>query len=120
LSSDGYFLMEFANYGHFRNRLKHTLKGKKLPTMPVDIRSDATKAKDDTPFVNHNPRTIVKQLAAAGMEVERILSVSNLRSPGLKKIMPKNLMLAFESIMQKPLAKAYFGPSVFFLIKKIK
>jgi ubiquinone/menaquinone biosynthesis C-methylase UbiE len=120
LSSDGYFLMEFANYGHARNRVKHALKGKKLPAEPVDIRSDAHKAKDPTPFVNHNPKTVMKQLEKAGLHVERILSVSNLRSPGLKKIMPKSVMLAFEGIMQAPLAKTYFGPSVFFLIKKSK
>ena len=120
LADDGYFLMEFANYGHARNRLKHLLKGKKMPLQPVDIRSDAHKAKDPTPFVNHNPKTVITQLKEAGLEVERTLSVSNLRSPGLKKVMPKKAMLALESIMQKPFAKTYFGPSVFFLIKKAK
>lgn len=100
--------------------MKHFLKGKKMPLEPVDIRSAAHKAKDPTPFVNHNPHTVMKQLEAAGMKVERILSVSNLRSPGLKKIMPRSVMLAFEGIMQTPLAKSFFGPSVFFLIKKAK
>ncbi len=120
LSKDGYFLMEFANYGHARNRVKHVVKGKKMPVEPVDIRSDAHKAKDPTPFVNHNPHTVMKQLEDAGMKVERILSVSNLRSPGLKKIMPKSVMLAFEGIMQPTLSKTFFGPSVFFLVKKVK
>ncbi len=120
LADDGYFLMEFANYSHFRNRVKHGLKGKKLPTQPVDIRSEEQKVRDDTPFVNHNPKTVIKQLAQAGMEVEKVLSVSNLRSQGLKKVLPKSVMLSLESIMQKPLANSYFGPSVFFLIKKTK
>lgn len=118
LAKDGYFLMEFANYGHARNRIKHALKGKKLPTEPVDIRSQEWKDRDDTPFVNHNPKTVISQLDQAGLKVERILSVSNLRSPALKKVMPKRVMLAFEGIMQKPLAKSFFGPSVFFLIRK--
>jgi ubiquinone/menaquinone biosynthesis C-methylase UbiE len=120
LSPDGYFLMEFANYAHFRNRLKHAVRGKKLPAEPVDIRSEAWKARDDTPFVNHNPKTVIGQLEQAGLEVERVLSVSNLRSPSLKKIMPKRAMLAVESLMQKPLARTYFGPSVFFLVRKAK
>lgn len=120
LASDGYFVMEFANYSHARNRVKHALKGKPLPTEPVDIRSEAQKARDDTPFVNHNPKTVIKQLAEAGLEVEKVLSVSNLRSPGLKKVVPKSVMLSLESIMQKPLAKTYFGPSTFFLIRKAK
>lgn len=118
LADDGYFLMEFANYSHFRNRVKHAIKGKKLPAEPVDIRSEELKKRDDTPFVNHNPNTVIEQLAQAGLEVEKVLSVSNLRSPGLKKIVPKAVMLTVENAMQKPLAKAYFGPSVFFLIRK--
>jgi ubiquinone/menaquinone biosynthesis C-methylase UbiE len=83
LAPDGYFLMEFANYSHARNRLKHLAKLQKLPAEPVDIRSEAWKARDETPFVNHNPETVRRQLKDAGLEVERILSVSNLRSPAL-------------------------------------
>jgi ubiquinone/menaquinone biosynthesis C-methylase UbiE len=120
LAPDGYFMMEFANYAHARNRLKHLVKGEKLPKEPVDIRSEAWKARDETPFVNHNPETVRRQLKDAGLEVERVLSVSNLRSPGLKKFVPKNVMLAVESALQPTLAHTYFGPSVFFLIRKAK
>lgn len=120
LTPDGYFLMEFANYGHARNRLKHILRGKSLPKEPVDIRSKENQNDNEPPFVNHNPRTVIKQLAHAGLKVEKVLSVSNLRSPGLKKIMPKGLMLTLENLMQSSLAKSYFGPSIFFLIRKAK
>ncbi len=118
LSDDGYAIIEVANYSHARNRLKHFIKGKKLPTEPVDIRSAAHKTEDEIPFVNHNPETVIKQLGQAGLKVERILSVSNLRSPALKKIMPRRVMLAIEGILQPTLANSYFGPSVFFLVKK--
>lgn len=120
LSDDGYLILEVANYAHGRNRLKHVLKGKKLPTEPVDIRSETNKSKDEIPFVNHNPNTVIKQLAHAGLKVEKILSVSNLRSPGLKKVVPRSVMLSVEKVLQKPLAPSFFGPSVFFLIKKAK
>lgn len=118
LSKDGYAVIEAANYMHARNRIKHLLKGKKLPEQPVDIRSANNKREGEIPFVNHNPHTLRKQLAHAGLKVERILSVSNLRSPGLKKIMPKRVMLAIEGILQPTLASSYFGPSVFFLVRK--
>ena len=118
LSDDGVFILEVANYAHFRNRLKHLLKGKRLPTEPVDIRSSINKKKDDIAFVNHNPKTVIKQLAHAGFKVKRTLSVSNLRSPLLKKLVPRAGMLAVEGLLQKPLAKTYFGPSTFFLIQK--
>jgi ubiquinone/menaquinone biosynthesis C-methylase UbiE len=120
LSDDGYAIVEVANYAHGRNRLKYAMKGKKLPVEPVDIRSKEHKSKEEIAFVNHNPHTVIKQLAHAGLKVDRILSVSNLRSPGLKKIMPKSMMLAIEGILQPTLANSFFGPSVFFLIRKAK
>lgn len=120
LSDDGYLILEVANYAHGRNRLKHAVKRKKLPTHPVDIRSEANKKESEIPFVNHNPNTVIKQLAHAGLKVEKTLSVSNLRSPSLKKVMPRGLMVSIEKALQPTLANTYFGPSVFFLIRKAK
>lgn len=120
LSDEGYAIIEVANYAHGRNRLKHALKGKKLPVGPVDIRSKENQREGEIPFVNHNPHTVIGQLAHAGLKVDRILSVSNLRSPGLKKIMPKKAMLAIEGILQPTLANSFFGPSVFFMVRKAK
>lgn len=118
LSKEGYAIIEVANYMHGRNRLKYLLKGKKMPTEPVDIRSAANRRDDEIAFVNHNPHTVIKQMAHAGLKVDRILSVSNLRSPGLKKVVPKGVMLTAEKILQPTLANTFFGPSVFFLVKK--
>lgn len=120
LKEDGILILEMANYAHGRNRLKHTLKLKKLPVDPVDIRSAGNKRDDEVAFVNHNPKTVVKQLAHAGLKVDKVLSVSNLRSPTLKKYIPQSIMLSLETFLQSALAKTYFGPSVFFLVKKAK
>jgi ubiquinone/menaquinone biosynthesis C-methylase UbiE len=120
LDDDGYLILEVANYTHGRNRIKHVLKGKKLPTEPVDIRSEHNKKDGEIAFVNHNPKTVIKQLAHAGLKVEKVLSVSNLRSPGLKKVVPKAIMLKAEWFLQSAFSKMYFGPSVFFLVKKAK
>lgn len=120
LRKNGKLILEVANYAHGRNRVMHLLRGKKLPLKPVDIRSEKMRGEDVIAFVNHNPSTVVKQLAHAGFKVEKVLSVSNLRNQNIKKILPKNLMLQLEKIMQPTLAKTYFGPSVFFLVKKAK
>lgn len=120
LSDDGIAIIELANYAHIRNRIKYFLKGKKLPVKPVDIRSAAHKNKDEIPFVNHNPRTVISQFAHAGLVVETTLSVSNLRSTTLKKVLPRSLMVGTERLLQKPLAASYFGPSIFFLVRKAK
>ncbi len=118
LADDGILILEIANNTHFLNRVRYALKGKKLPKEPVDIRSEENRKDSEIAFVNHNPRTVIKQLAHAGLKVEDILSVSNLRSPGLKKVIPKTTMLSLEKAMQRPLAKSFFGPSTFLLVKK--
>lgn len=120
MTDDAYFILEIANYTHAINRVRHFLKGQKLPTEPVDIRSKKNRNKNEIAFVNHNPRTVIKQLAHEGLKVESILSVSNLRSPGLKKVLPKAVMLSLEKVMQKPLAKSFFGPSTFLVIRKAR
>lgn len=119
LSPNGLLILEVANQSHARNRIKYWLKAKSVPKQPVSIRRKLLKS-DPTPFVNHHPKTVIKQLAHAGLIVDKILSVSNLRSPTLKKIVPNSVMLAAETAIQPWLSKVYFGPSIFMLIKKAK
>lgn len=119
LSADGYAIIEVANYAHFRNRLRHLARRERMPVKPVDIRSEANKRnKQEIAFVNHNPATVARQLEHAGLHVETVLSVSNLRSVRLKRMMPRELMLGAERALQRPLAAIYFGPSIFFLVRK--
>jgi ubiquinone/menaquinone biosynthesis C-methylase UbiE len=118
LSDDGIAIIEVANYAHMLNRMRHMAKLQRLPVKPVDIRSKENRHEDEIPFVNHNPSTVVRQLAHAGLEVESTLSVSNLRSVRLKRLMPREVMLGAERALQRPLASVYFGPSIFFLVRK--
>lgn len=118
LSADGCAVIEFANYLHFRNRLKHLARGERLPVKPVDIRSENHRSADYIPFVNHNPHTVMRQLEHAGLSVVATLSVSNLRSPTLKEHLPHGLMTGAERVLQPLLAPFYFGPSIFFLVRK--
>lgn len=115
LQPGGTFLLEFANDAHFLNRLRYGVRGKKVPKKPVDI---STKKDALVPFVNHHPKTIIKLLHDAGFEVEVALSGSNLRSPTLKRIFGKNILLGIEKVLQPMLAPLYFGPSVWLRLKK--
>ncbi len=115
LKPGGTFILEFANDAHFLNRIRYGIKGKKVPKRPVDISS---KKNPDVPFVNHHPKTIIKLLHDAGFEVEAVLSGSNLRSPTLKRILGKNILLGLEKVLQPMLAPLYFGPSVWLRLKK--
>jgi len=118
LDPQGYAIIEVANYLHMRNRLRYLAKHERMPVKPVDIRSVANRRDDEIPFVNHNPHTVIRQLEHAGLQVEATLSVSNLRSARLKKLLPGGLMLGVERTLQQPLATIYFGPSIFFLVRK--
>lgn len=120
LAPEGTLILEMANYTHARNRLKYILTGKRFPAEPVDIRSPENRRDDEIPFVNHNPKTVIKQLAHAGLKVDKVLSVSNLRSPTLKKMVSKGTLLTLEKLVQPSLAHLYFGPSIFFLVHKAK
>jgi ubiquinone/menaquinone biosynthesis C-methylase UbiE len=118
LAPGGTAIIEVANYGHFKNRRRHKKQGIPLPTTPVDIRKTKADEPDAIAFVNHNIDTVVSQLAAAGLQLENKLSVSNLRSQRLKRAVPTSVMLAAERVAQARLAKNNFGPSIFLKLRK--
>lgn len=120
LRKDGFLILEVANNAHALNRLRYLLKGQKIPAKPVDIRSEENKRDEEVAFVNHNPKTVIKQLAHAGLKVEKILSVSNLRSPVVKRFVPIWILKTIERPLQPLLSRMYFGPSVFFLVRRVK
>lgn len=118
LKPGGTFILEFANDAHFLNRVRYGVRGKKIPKKPVSIQDEARIKAGELPFVNHHPKTIIKMLHDAGFEVETALSGSNLRSPRVKKVLGKNVLLGIEKVMQPLLAPIYFGPSVWLRLKK--
>jgi ubiquinone/menaquinone biosynthesis C-methylase UbiE len=118
LKPGGTFILEFANDAHFLNRVRYGVRGKSVPIKPVDIRSEKNKNEKELPFVNHHPKSILKTLHEVGFELESVLSGSNLRSPTLKKVLGKKPLLAAEGILQPLLAPLYFGPSIWFRLKK--
>ncbi len=118
LKPGGTALIEVANLGHYKNRRRYKKEGKPLPTEPVSIRTAPADQPDAIAFVNHNIDTVVGQLATAGLGLVDKLSVSNLRSEALKKVLPKGLMLAAEKATQRRLAKSNFGPSIFLELRR--
>ncbi|WP_313405894.1 class I SAM-dependent methyltransferase [Aeromicrobium sp.] len=118
LAPGGTAIIEVANYGHFKNRRAFKKAGKALPKEPVSIRTVAADQPDAIAFVNHNIDTVVGQLAAAGLTLKQKLSVSNLRSQTLKRFVPSPLLVGVERVLQKPLAKSDFGPSIFLELRK--
>jgi len=118
LRPGGTAIIEVANYGHFKNRMKHRREKTPLPAGPVNIRTVEADQPDAIAFVNHNVDTVVAQLGDAGLVLTRKLSVSNLRSQRLKKILPGRLMVGIERAAQRPLARYDFGPSIFLELRR--
>jgi len=118
LEPGGYLILEIPNKLHFKNRLAAIFKKNSSDILSDDPMNIAVENKEII-FVNHNPKTIAKMLKSNGFEIVEALSASNLRSGLLKKFFPLSFLIAIEKIVQKPLARFWFGPSVYFLAKKI-
>jgi ubiquinone/menaquinone biosynthesis C-methylase UbiE len=112
LKPGGWFILEFANKRHFKSKMFFKEKAQSLE--PVDI----SQQKSILPFKNYHPLWIENKLREIGFQPKNKLSVSNLRSPMIKKIMPDNILISLEKICQRPLGKLNFGPSIFVLAKK--
>ncbi|MFJ4845018.1 MULTISPECIES: class I SAM-dependent methyltransferase [unclassified Streptomyces] len=118
LRPGGTAVVESANLAHAANRLRYAARRRRVPRQPVDIRSAANRERDSIPFVNHHPATVAAQLEAAGLRVQQRLSVSNLRSTRLKRVVSRGALARAEVALQRPLARVTFGPSIFFLVRK--
>jgi hypothetical protein len=117
LRPGGTAIVEVANLAHALNRVRYMVKRERLPVTAHDIRSQAARERGSIPFVNHHPVTVARQFRSAGLQIQRVLSVSNLRHPLLKKALPGGAILAAEKLAQARLARVQFGPSMFFLLR---
>ena len=118
LRPGGHAVVEAANSAHAGRRVAAFLRGQRIPTEPVDIRSEESRRRGTSPYVNHHPDTIIRQLAEAGLEVRQVLSVSNFRHVLAKAVVPHRVLLAAEGAAQRPFARVHFGPSIFLLLEK--
>lgn len=121
LSSNGYFILEYANKRNLKATLRHLLKGDityPMEIYPLDLSSKKSKREKTLPFINYHPDQIIQTLKSANYEIIQTLSVSNIRSTFLKRIFPLSFLLDIEKLLQKPLSSIKFGPSVFVLARK--
>src|SRR3984957_6692874 len=67
LRPGGHAIIEAANSAHAMRRMSALLRRQRIPTDPVDIRSEESRLAGTAPYVNHHPRTIIGQFAAVGL-----------------------------------------------------
>jgi ubiquinone/menaquinone biosynthesis C-methylase UbiE len=113
LRPGGYAIIEVANSAHAVNRVRSVVRGEQIPAAAREIGSRGL-----IPYVNHHPATVARQFQDAELHIRRRLSVSNLRHRAIKKVLPDKALIAVERVAQQRVARAYFGPSMFFLLQK--
>lgn len=118
LHPGGYLVLEFANSYNFKSRIANLINGRPISTLPLERRRPGNIRQGSIPFVNHHPQSILRLLGQCGFMPIRVLSVSNFRSPFLKKILPRPVLMFLESVSQSLLSNIYFGPSIFVLARK--
>lgn len=121
LKDKGYFILEFANKNHFKANIKQFFKGNftfPIDIFPEDKRSKKSIKKNTIPFINYHPGVIKQKIREYGFDIIEARSVSNIRSPILKRLLSLKLILDLEKKFQKPLSVLNFGPSIFLLARK--
>ena len=119
LKPGGFLLLEFANSLNIKSRITSFFSGQPISSLPLERRRASNIRGGSIPFVNHHPQSVLKALSLSGFTPIKILSVSNFRSPFLKKILPLQILLILESISQRLFANSYFGPSIFILARRV-
>lgn len=69
-------------------------------------------------FFNYHPKYVEDIFEKVGFKRERVLSVSNFRSKGLKKVFKTNNLVRMEDKAQSVLAPIRFAPSIYYKLRK--
>ncbi|MBR3322274.1 methyltransferase domain-containing protein [Candidatus Saccharibacteria bacterium] len=69
-------------------------------------------------FYNYHPKYVEEIFEKIGFKQEKVLSVSNFRSKGLKKIFGTKNLVKMEDKAQRALAGIRFAPSIYYKLRK--
>ncbi|MBQ3436539.1 class I SAM-dependent methyltransferase [Candidatus Saccharibacteria bacterium] len=69
-------------------------------------------------FYNYHPKYVEEIFDRTGFKREKVLSVSNFRSSGLKKVFGTKNLVKMEDKAQKALAPIRFAPSIYYKLRK--
>ena len=119
LKPGGYFVLEFANKMHFKNRLEAILRFNWR--FLTDHTPESLKTKPGSnPFYNYHPNQIKTLLLGNGFKIIKCVSVSNFRHSWLKKLLPLKALLWLEDKRQSVCFRfhLHLAPSIFVLAKK--
>ncbi len=120
LKPGGYLILEFPNKVHLKATIREFASGNFTYPLEIFTKNFAEKKrkKKFIPFQNFHPDLIRHKLKESSFIIMEGRSVSNIRIPIIKKIIPVDFLLFLEKYLQKPLYFIGFGPSIFLLARK--
>jgi ubiquinone/menaquinone biosynthesis C-methylase UbiE len=121
LPKGGFLILEFANKLHGKALFQNFINGNftfPLDIFPLDKRSKKNINKNSILFLNHHPDSVEVNLKKNGFKIVDKRSVSNIRAKNVKRFLSLPQLVKLEALVQKPLARLNFGPSIFILAQK--
>ncbi|MBU0708361.1 methyltransferase domain-containing protein [Patescibacteria group bacterium] len=119
LQSRGLLILEFPNKCNFKAVVRNLIRGRWRFCLNREPYEQAA-AGEEGIFYNFHPKYIFELLRTAGFRIEKRISVSNLRSPTLKRILPLGVLVFLEKVCQVILTPVNFGPSLILRCRKVK
>lgn len=117
LRPGGTAVLEIANKRTLPKIFRYLLK--KSDVNPFSRQPSNLKGLNVDGFYNYHPKYMEDLFAKTGFKIDKVLSVSNFRSPRLKKLFKTKNLIKLERLAQPALAPVRFAPSIYYrLIKK--
>lgn len=116
LAPGGIAVIEVANKRTLPKIFRYLFK--KSDINPFDKKPSHLKDLSKAGFFNYHPKYIEKIFKDAGFKIVAVRSVSNFRSPKLKKLFGTKALFRLEKGAQKILAPIRFAPSIYYKLQK--
>ncbi len=112
LQTGGTAVLEFANKRNLKSMLRYMCRGQTWsPYAPEPVEFAEM-------HFNFHPLWMQRQLGLTGLICEEAYSVSHLRLPTLKRMLPADLLAQADSLLFRPGGRYPLGPSVFLQTRK--
>lgn len=116
LQPGGVAVIEVANKRTLPKIYRYCLK--KSDVNPFDLQPSHLKDIDKDGFYNYHPKYVENLFKQAGFKIDKVRSVSNFRSPRLKKLLGASTLSQLEKSAQVTLAPIRFAPSIYYRLIK--
>ena len=116
LKPGGIAVIEVANKKTLPRMMRYWTGKTKISPFDKSVANLADVDKDG--FYNYHPKYIENLFKKTGFKIDKVLSVSNFRSAGLKKVFGTKNLIRMEKGAQKILAPVRFAPSIYYRLEK--